>query len=121
MTRDMDLVRKILFELEKHKGGFAPPNLRINGYSDEQIGFHVHLMGEAGLVQVADVTPYAATSPQALAKCVTWEGYEFLEAARSLSIWERAKHRIAKEGLGMSLEVLKGLLKVLAKEALHLP
>lgn len=120
MKRDMDLVRKILLALEEYEHGFAPKTLQISGYSDEEIGFHVYLMGQAGLLQVADVTHMGSTSPQSIPRRITWEGYEFLEAARSLSIWEAAKHRMVKEGLGMSLEVLKKILMMLTKEALGL-
>jgi hypothetical protein len=48
MKRDMDLVRKILLQIEEHPHGFAPNYLAIEDYTQEQIGFHVLLMGEAG-------------------------------------------------------------------------
>ena len=47
MKRDMDLVRKILLECEQQESGFPPEKLEIEGYSDAQLGYHVHLMGEA--------------------------------------------------------------------------
>ncbi len=121
MKRDMDLVRKILLELEKHKHGYAPRPLAIEGHSEEEIGFHVHLMGEAGLLKTADVATRGSMSPQAQARNITWEGCEFLDAAREPSIWERAKVKIVSAGAGVTLEVLKGVLADLSKQALGLP
>ena len=53
MQRDMDLVRKILLELEKrpYDGGFIQ-GLTVDGYSPEQISYHVKIMGEGRLIEV---------------------------------------------------------------------
>lgn len=118
MQRNMDLVRKILLKVEGHEHGFAPTKLEIEGHSDEEVGFHVHLMGEAGLLEVIDDTGFDAASPGALPGHITWKGYEFLDAARSESIWETANGQIRQQGLGMSIELLKGFLLKLAKEKL---
>ena len=53
MKLDMDLVRKILITLEEQPHGFFCQSLAIDGYSTEQIGYHVTLMGEAGLLYTA--------------------------------------------------------------------
>ena len=121
MKRDMDLVRRILLELEGHQEGYAPSELQIQGYSQEQIGFHVLLMGEAGLLVAHDGTCFGSTSPMGIASRLTWEGYEFLDAARSDSIWTKAKQQMRDEGLGMTWGVLKDLLIALAKRSVGLP
>ncbi|MGB2985731.1 MAG: DUF2513 domain-containing protein [Phycisphaerae bacterium] len=120
MKRNMDLVRKILLVLEEHEHGFAPKKLQIEGHSNEEVAFHVHLMGEAGLLEVYDDTSFDGTSPEAIPAHITWNGYEFLDAARSPSIWEAAKQRIVSEGLGLSFEVLKGLLTALTNKEVGL-
>ena len=63
MKRDMDLVRKIVFALEEHEHGHAPHPFLIEGYTDEQVGYHTHLMKEAGLILAANVTTMESTSP----------------------------------------------------------
>ena len=62
----MDLIREILLRLEAHPHGFAPA-LEIEGYTDEQIGSHVALMGQAGLIDAHPITTIADESPRALA------------------------------------------------------
>ena len=51
MQRDMDLVRAILLAVEAHPAGFAPDPLAIEGYTDEQIGYHATILKEAGMVE----------------------------------------------------------------------
>jgi len=53
MKRDFDLIRKILLTMEAHEHGFLRDELRIDGYNDEQIAFHMYLLGEAGLVKAS--------------------------------------------------------------------
>ena len=38
---------------------------------------------------------------------LTWEGHEFLDAARDESIWEKALGKLNKKGLPITLELLK--------------
>jgi hypothetical protein len=109
MKRDLDLIRKILMACEQHEHGWAPRELAIDGFSEEQIGFHVHLLGEAGLMKVADVTRMGSSSPAALPLYIRWEGYEFLEASRDPNRWDRVKRAAASAG-AMSLDVVKAVL-----------
>jgi len=49
-------------------GGFAPPNVEIDGsYRAAQIGYHVWLPGDAGLMKVTEVTSMGSGAPQAIA------------------------------------------------------
>lgn len=120
MKRDMDLVRKILLAVEEHEDGFAPSPLTIDDYTEEQIGFHILVMGEAGLLNVAEVTPYTSNTPQASALWVTWQGYEFLDAAREPSRWEAAKAKFMAGGVGLAFDLLKDLLLRMGREQLGL-
>jgi hypothetical protein len=71
MKLDMDLVRKILIALEDHPHGSYGQFIRIEGYSPEQIGYHVTLMGEAGLLVAVDVTTMDSESPEAMPERLT--------------------------------------------------
>ena len=116
MKRDMDLVRNILMKGEEQEHGFFPNPLRIEGYSDEAVGYHASLMVEAGLV-VARAYNYAGgNSPTATLVSLTWEGHEFLEASRNEGRWNKAKQAAGSTG-GMVLGVLKTVLIDLATQA----
>ncbi len=118
MQRDMDLVRKILFRLEEHEHGAAPMPFAIDGYSNEQIGFHVRIMDEAGLVRAFDDTPHDFQTWQSSPQSITWEGYEFLEASRSEELWDRAKRAFNTAAVGVPLSMLKTVLVCYMKEKL---
>ena len=115
MKRDMDLIREILLACEAYEHGYAPGKLQIDGYDNEQIEFHVYLMGQAGLLETADPTYSGSPSPSALPNAITWQGYEFLEASRNEQLWAKAKHAASCAG-GMMFEVLKSVLTTLAAE-----
>jgi hypothetical protein len=111
MKRDMDLVRQIVFKLEDNEHGRAPRRLTIEGYTEEQIGYHVHLMVEAGLLKGAKTSHMGSPSPSAIPTSLTWEGHEFADAARSDTVWNRAKStikdKVGSVGIGVMVEVLK--------------
>lgn len=117
MKRDMDLVREILLALELHPHGFAPDKLGVEGYSQDQIAYHAYIMGEAGLIEVADSTNLGSSGPEALIKNMTWEGHEFLDAAREPKRWAEAKNLLHKSG-GASFKVWTVVLAELVKKSL---
>jgi len=116
MKRNMDLVRNILIAIEDHDTGFAPESIQIPGHTDGEVGFHLVLMNEAGLIKATDVTEFGGSSPSAVAERLTWEGYEFLDAARNATVWARVQRIVAEKGGSISFEVLKFVVMQTAKE-----
>lgn len=115
----MDLIRAILLALEQHPAGFTPQEIAIEGATPEAIGYHVHLLGQAGLLIAADVTVLSSTSPQAKATSLTWQGYEFLDSCRNLDRWQRAKQIIGRVGTA-SLPIWQRVLADLVSKSLGL-
>lgn len=109
----MELVRAILLTVEQHEHGRAPADLVIDGYSAEQIGYHCYLIGQAGFADVADLTNRGSASPVARILRLTWEGHNFLDAARDDTVWNRSKERLKAVGqslLTVPIGVLTALL-----------
>ena len=117
MQRDMDLIREILLQMVNHDHAYAP-KIEIAGRSDEEVGFHVWLLGDAKLIKTTDVTTHGSGSPKAVPVHLTWQGYEFLEAVRNQSTWESAKAQVLSKVGGMSFELLKAYLLFEAKRHL---
>jgi hypothetical protein len=91
--------------------------LVVEGYTDQQIGFHVMLMAQAGLISADDQTSSGSTSPSWMAHSLTWAGYEFLDAARDERTWIKAKAAVSTVG-GLAFDVLKATLsKFIADQA----
>ena len=109
MKRDFDLFRKILLFVENAPSGFAP-TIVLDGYSGAEIGYHAHLLIEAGLARGVDVTDLGSTAPESLITNLTWAGHEFAELARDQSRWEQAMSLLRAEGRGVTFDELKRLL-----------
>ena len=71
MKRDMDLVRKLIFAIEEHPPDSVPDRLAVEGFTDEQVGYHLSIMLDAGLVQGCDASTSACPLPQAMASSLT--------------------------------------------------
>jgi hypothetical protein len=98
MQRNMDLVRMILMRLETSPSGWAPNDLGIKSFLPEQIGYHVHIMMQEGLIEGTDITTLHSPSPETVPRRLTWKGHEFLDLARDQERWNRAKWIITKIG-----------------------
>ena len=109
MKRDMDLVRRILLKIEESPTGRAPREVEIEGYTAQQIKYHIFIMIEGGLVEGVRTQHLQSPGPEAMATRLTWEGHEFLDAARQDNRWEEAKSVIKAVG-GATIDVWKDVL-----------
>jgi hypothetical protein len=119
MKRDMDLIRRILLALEDHEGTDFP-QLHFEGVADEQLQYHLVLMGEAGLIDGIPMShvmefqfdPYR----------LTWYGHEFLDDIRNEAVWERVKRAVMTHlGGSVSVVVLQELARNFGRTLLQLP
>ena len=115
MRRDMDLVRKLIFVIEEQSDPVTPDDIDIEGYGSEQIGYHLYLMLDAGLIEGSDITCTDDSAPQAMASNLTWAGHEFADVARSSPLWEEAKGTIMKRVGSISIDLMIQYLPTLAK------
>lgn len=115
MKRDMDLVRKILFAIEEKPHGLFEGKLHIERFTSEQIGYHVYLMIQSGLIEGSDATSMDDNSPCAMPRCLTWYGHDFLDASRDEERWITAKEIIGKVK-GASFDIVMMILTELMKK-----
>ena len=120
MKRDMELIRKIALAIEDSPSGYAPDDLAIDGYSDEQISYHAHLMIQAGLATGIDLTTMGSDSPEAGLTSLTWDGHEFVEMARDDTRWKKAMGIVEEKGGSVTLSILTQVLTELMKRAFGL-
>lgn len=108
MKRDMDLIRGVLIEVEKLPFDSGFHDISVQGYTDEEITYHVRLAHEAGLIEAIDLTTMDGVCWKP--KRLTYEGHEFLDAARSNTVWNKAKETLLSTSGTITLEALKALL-----------
>ena len=51
---------------------------------------------------------------------LTWQGHEFIEAARNDTFWKKAKKIVFSKSGALSIDVVKALLIAMAKESVGL-
>src|SRR5437588_12086861 len=120
VERDMDLIRDILLKVA------ADPELDgsrfklfdtsdFEGYSQEEIAYHIDLLFEADFVK--GVASLDAPAP-AISR-LTWDGHEFVDIIRDATVWNSVKERI--KGLqSVAISVVAQLALAEAKKHLHL-
>jgi len=107
MKRDPDLIRRICFAVED-----APANeyiQELDGIDPETFAGHVALMIDAGLV-IGAVTPLTGVT-RAHVERLTWDGHDFADAARSDTLWKKAKEEVIRPGASWTFDLLKEWLK----------
>ena len=115
MKRDMDLCRQILLEIEARKSGESIEMLQT-GASGNDVIEHLQLLQDAGLIAARVDRHSRDYSIQRL----TWEGHEFLQAARDDGVWAEAKERIGSAWRSVTFSLLKEVLEHGVRNALNL-
>lgn len=118
MKLDMDLARQILTKLEDDPNAVGQYcyKVSIEGKSAQEISYHVMLLNEAGLVAAIDMSTTGGIDWGATR--LTWEGHQFLTAARSDTLWEKAKKLTLEKTGGLAFEFLKTALMKVGTDAL---
>lgn len=115
MKRDMELIRGLLLQVE----GEEEPDL--SKWTEEQQVYHMALLIEADLVHGATAEGSMGETVAAHAIRLTWDGHEFLEAARDDTVWKKAREQIAKAGGHVTLPILTALLTQFLKQQIGMP
>jgi hypothetical protein len=107
MKRDVDLIRQILLDIERHGADCSLDTLRSSTTHeiDERTRYHLRLCIDAGLAKEIDRS--AAGSPCVRLTCA---GHEFLDICRGDDRWQAAKWIVHQQTGGLSLNVLRAVL-----------
>ena len=105
MRRDMELIRSILLEMERWPANHANQTVEVHGRTEEEIMYHLGLMHQAGLIHALNVS--SREGDAWIPVDILWQGHEFLDAARSDTVWLKAKDRVLSTAGTLSLEAMK--------------
>ncbi len=126
MTRDMDLIRELLLKLEAipmRSGAIIniwldknnpEEEFQIDGFTAEQIEYHLHLIDEAGLIIGSGSRPRMGIN----FKSLTWDGHDFLDSIRSPEVWRQTKSGALEVG-GLTFDLVKDLAKGYIKKQIE--
>lgn len=116
MKRDMDVIVKILRDLQEHCK--TSTKARVNPFpivyklnpdnypecTDEELWEHCQLIVERGLAQVDPKDRFGFSFCR-----LTWEGHDFVDNAQDETIWNAAKKVAGKMSFGIFKTVLEQL------------
>ena len=122
MTRDLDLIRSILLQIDQTSGvdgdgrrqEISWDPLQASGYELPAIHYHVELLHEAGLIRADELVP-GCWWPERL----TWEGHEFVDVARSDVLWDRVRRRVESSVGSAPFSLWQQLLLQAARDVLE--
>lgn len=121
MIRDFELIRKILLEVQSSPASAQPFSVEFpSEYDQAVVNEHVELLIEAGLIKGKLIKALSGVAGMAL-HGLTWEGHDFIQAAEKDAIWKRSLEIVKEKGGAITFDLLKELLKSVAKSALGLP
>lgn len=132
MKRDMDLAREILLTIEnsentrcnKHRESPLYKKLFYR-YTVTKIDHHLDILADSSLIVLneggrEETYPGSDMWVQTINGRLTWQGHEFLDAARDQNRWNQAKRTISEKGGSLTFDVLKAVLSQLARQAVGL-
>lgn len=117
----MDLIIKVLKYIEENNTATNSIVVEIEGYDTEEqremVQYQVKLLKDAGYIEAkGGYNPY-----EFIVRSMTWEGHDFLDAARNEVVFNEAKEIAKKKGmdfLSLPFELTKTLLVEIAKRTL---
>ena len=122
MKRDFDVIRAIMLLVEENESAepvqFPELMEKIPGYGVQFMGYQIDQAAKAGLIE-GETIGYPVQA--AVITGLTPTGHDFLDAARSDSVWKKGKEKLLEVGGSTSLEIFKALLLQIAKAQLGLP
>jgi hypothetical protein len=121
MLRNMDLIRELLFEIERDPRYDGRSWIRLEqsdveqlGHSYEEVAYHLNLLVEAGYLRGDGIRGMPSISR------LTWQGHEFLADITDPDIWDKTKERL--HGLaGVGIAIFSEVAKAEIKKRLGLP
>jgi hypothetical protein len=119
VKRDLELIRKMVLAIEDAPGW--APDLKFEGYTDTQVGYHAYLLLDAGLARGEPIFEMGSEAPGGFINNLSWAGHEFADAARDETRWRKAMGVVQDKGGTVTIGVLTQLLVALMRGALGLP
>ncbi|WP_029265712.1 DUF2513 domain-containing protein [Virgibacillus alimentarius] len=95
MKRDMELVRKMLFDFSEGKGDVKAS---LHDERDKEYIYHLRIMRQAGLIEYKE-SKYKGGMLLYRSPTLTWQGNDYLDAISNESVWNKTKEGVKAKGL----------------------
>ncbi len=119
MKRNLELIRNIFFRIEEFPQNITENynyDIKFDGFTKEEIDFHLYLMKEAkfveGIVIKSVINKHLNVHYDTLE--ITWAGYEFLDSIRNRKVWQSFKKKYAN--LELPFSIITDVCKVIIQQ-----
>ena len=109
MKRDINLIRELLLQIES-KDCRKAENFDIPDCDIQTINYHLILLKEANFIKAFFLQSDQSGIEDVIVHRLTWNGHEFLDAARNDTTWNNAKKALREKAITVTFDVLKLLL-----------
>ena len=110
MKRNMDLIRQLAIRIESADSHLQASEISIDSFTPAEILYHCVLMHEAGLIDGEMVSDLDCDG-DGLIERLTWQGHDFLDAARDDRLWNRTMKTVREKVTSVTFDGLLVLLK----------
>jgi len=114
MKRDLTLSKKILAFIEVEPVTRYVMNVKIEGYSKQEVDYHLQLLEDAGYVLCHH------TGDGHKPKRLTNDGHDFLEASRNEGVWNKMIKTGKDKGIELSFSLAKEMMISYTKDLIGL-
>jgi Hypothetical protein (DUF2513) len=126
MTRDMELIRRIILAIQERKTAELQP-LEIPDVDPVVLTRHLEMLDNAGYIEAEKSVPFEKHRPLTfIVKDLTWAGHDFAAVLENDTVWSRLKEKLSPRELAtIPFSVLKtvglGILEHYLKGKFGLP
>jgi hypothetical protein len=119
MTRDMDLLRELLFTIERGEEFNGQSWISFDrqeylcGHSPDEVMYHLSILKDNGFI----LAVVSGSTPQV--SRLTWQGHEFLDNIKDAGIWKSTKAKVSQLS-GVALSVVAAIAEAEIKKHLNL-
>lgn len=110
MKRDIELVKQILSNIESHETNSPIFDIELDDYEPQRIYYHCHLLIDAKLIEGYVDRSLGGTMRINRIYGLTWEGHEFLDAAKNERIWSAIKEKFTDHSISIPFSIFKKIL-----------
>lgn len=118
MKRDMDLVRRILLDVESAPREVSLGDFDYEGKAENEVGYHIELLVHHGLIDASVKKDWGGDYILATVNGLTWDGYDYLDAIRDTKVWTKTK-KVIKETVGSTtMAIIKETASAIARQTI---
>jgi hypothetical protein len=120
MERNLDLVRRIMLEIQSISPGETKSTFACEGEYKQAIVYeHLRLLHKEGFIE-GNITPDRSRIGAVSISALTWKGHDFISASQDDHIWEQTKSLIIEPKMSFTFDILLEWLKKASRSQLGL-